>query len=268
MKNKHHNIVIDDAWFTVSELDEATYAISEFGHWEKVHSYLLLGSERAALIDTGLGIDNMRRMTDQLTDLPIMVLTTHVHADHIGSHGQYDEIYVHEAEEDWLVSGIKKLSIEQIRKDISRDITRPVPPSFNPATYTPYQGRPAGLLRDGDVIELGNRRLVIYHTPGHSPGHIAVLDTSRGYLFTGDLLYDETPVYAFYPTTSPEDLVRSLERIAAIEGVTQIYGGHNRIGLPPELLRVVREAARELREKDLIRFGTGIHRFDGFSVQF
>ena len=121
-------------------LDETTFAISEYGHWEKVHSFLLIGSERAALIDTGLGIDNMRRMTDQLTDLPVVVLTTHVHADHIGSHGQYGEIYVHEAEEDWLVSGIKKLSIEQIRKDISRDITRPVPASFDPATYTLTRG--------------------------------------------------------------------------------------------------------------------------------
>lgn len=268
MENNQYNVVIDDAWFTVSKLDEATYAISEYGHWEKVHSFLLIGSERAALIDTGLGIDNMRRMTDQLTELPIMVLTTHVHADHIGSHGQFREIYVHEAEEDWLVSGIKKLSIEQIRKDISRDITRPVPASFDPSTYTPYRGQPTGLLRDGDIIELGGRSLVIYHTPGHSPGHIAVFDINRGYLFTGDLLYDETPVYAFYPTTCPEDLVNSLERIANIDGVKRIYGSHNTIGLDPALLTVVKEAVQELRKKDLVRFGTGIHRFNEFSVQF
>ncbi|WP_223067703.1 MBL fold metallo-hydrolase [Paenibacillus caui] len=268
MQNTQNNIVIDDAWFTVSKLDETTFAISEYGHWEKVHSYLLIGQQRAALIDTGLGIDNMKRMTDLLTDLPIIVLTTHVHVDHIGSHGQYPEIYVHEAEEDWLVSGIKGLSIEQIRKDIAREITRPVPASFNPATYTPYRGKPQGLLHDGDVIELGERGLVVYHTPGHSPGHIALFDPSRGYLFTGDLLYDETPVYAFYPTTSPEDLVNSLLKISEIAGVKQIYGGHNRIGLDPGLLEVVKDAVRELREKDLVRFGTGIHRFNGFSVQF
>lgn len=268
MNNTAYDIVIDDPWFTVTRLDETTYAISEYGHWEKVHSYLLLGSERAALVDTGLGIDNIKRITDQLTDLQIVVLTSHVHWDHIGSHGQFEEIYVHEAEEEWLRHGIPGLPIEQIRKDVSRDITRPVPGSFHPDTYVPYQGKPAGLLHDGDVIDLGGRQLTVYHTPGHSPGHIAVLDTSRGYLFTGDLLYDETPVYAFYPTTSPEDLVSSLERISELEGVARIFGGHNRIGLEPELLSVVREAARELREKDLVRFGTGVHRFSGFSVQF
>lgn len=264
----NNQVVIDDAWFTVSRIDEETFVISEFGHWEKVHSYLLIGRERAALIDTGLGIDHIKRMTDQLTSLPIVVITTHVHADHIGSHGQFEQIFVHEAEEDWLVSGIKKLSIEQIRKDISRDITRPVPDTFDPLTYIPYQGQPAGLLRDGDVIELGERSLTVYHTPGHSPGHIALYDSSRGYLFTGDLLYDETPVYAFYPTTNPVDLVNSLDRISRITGVRKIFGGHNTIGLESELLHEVQEAVTVLRERDVVRHGTGTHTFANFSVQF
>lgn len=261
-------IVIDDAWFTVSKLDDCTFAISEYGHWERVHSFLLIGRERAALIDTGLGIDDITRMTSQLTSLPITVLTTHVHWDHIGSHRKFDRIYVHEAEEDWLVSGIKGLPIEQIRKDASRDITRPVPSAFDPAAYTPYQGKPTGLLRDGDAIDLGDRKLIVYHTPGHSPGHIVVHDTSRGYLFTGDLLYDETPIYAFYPSTSPEDLVASWQKISEIEDIVQIFGSHNRLGLDPKLLFALKDAAAELREKELVRFGTGIHQFHGFSVQF
>lgn len=264
----NNSIEMDDVWFTVTQIDNETFAISEFGHWEKVHSFLLIGKDKAALIDTGLGIDGIKRMTDKLTDLPIIVLTTHVHADHIGSHGQFEHIYVHEAEEDWLVNGIKKLSIEQIRKDISRDITRPVPETFDPSTYMPYQGQPTGLLHDGDVIELGERSLTVYHTPGHSPGHIALFDSSRGFLFTGDLLYDETPVYAFYPTTDPVDLVNSLDRISRIPGVRKIYGAHNSIGLDPELLLEVQAAVQELRERDVVRHGTGIHRFAGFSVQF
>lgn len=88
MKSTQYPFVIDAAWFTVLKLDETTFAISEYGHWEKVHSFLLIGTERAALIGTGLGSDNTKRMTDQLTDLHIIVLTTHVHADHIGNHGQ------------------------------------------------------------------------------------------------------------------------------------------------------------------------------------
>ncbi|MHA6531839.1 MBL fold metallo-hydrolase [Paenibacillus sp. BAC0078] len=259
---------MNNSWFTVQQIDEATFAISEYGHWEKVHSFLLLGQDKAALIDTGLGIGNIRTITDTLTRLPVEVLTTHVHTDHIGSHGDFERIFVHEGDLDWLVHGIKGLSTRQIRRDISRDITQPTPDGFDPETYKPFQGEPAGLLHDGDRIDLGGRTLTVYHTPGHSPGHVAFFDETHGFLFTGDLLYDETPIYAFYPSTSPVDLVHSLERIAEIEGIRTIYGSHNTLGLDPEILTEVKRAVRLLRDNDLVRFGTGLHTFNGFSIQF
>lgn len=260
--------MIRDDWFTVQKIDSDTYAISEYGHWEKVHSFLLIGRDKAILIDTGLGIGNIRDVTDQLTELPVEVLTTHVHADHIGSHGQFDKLYVHEEELDWIVNGIKGRTDEQIRKDMTRDITIPTPPGFDPDAYRPFRGVPVGTLKEGDFFDLGNRQLRIYHTPGHSPGHVTIHDETKGYLFTGDLLYDKTPVYAFYPTTNPEDLVRSLERIAGIAGVSRVFGSHNTLGLDPQILGEVQSAVRELRERDLIKFGTGTHRFGSFSVQF
>lgn len=259
---------MDHSWFTVQPIDGATYAISEYGHWEKVHSFLLLGQDKAVLIDTGLGIGNIKEITDTLTRLPIEVLTTHVHTDHIGSHGEFERIFVHAGDLDWLMHGIKGLSIQQIRRDIGRDITRPTPDGFDPGTYTPFQGKPTGLLQDGDRIDLGGRTLTVYHTPGHSPGHVAFFDETQGLLFTGDLLYDETPIYAFYPSTSPVDLVHSLERIAEIEGIQRIYGSHNTLGLNPEILTEVKRAVQWLREHDLVRFGTGLHTFNGFSIQF
>ncbi|MFS2173519.1 MBL fold metallo-hydrolase [Priestia megaterium] len=257
-----------DSWFTTQKIDDKTYAISEYGHWEKVHSFLLIGEKKAALIDTGLGIDNIKRITDKLTHLPIEVITTHVHVDHIGSHQEFDKIYVHEGDKDWLINGIKGLSIEQIRRDINRDITLPTPQTFNPDIYRPFQGNPTGLLKDQDVINLGNRKLVIYHTPGHSPGHVSVYDTTNGYLFTGDLLYDQTPIYAFYPSTNPVDLVNSLEKITNIKNVTMIFGSHNTLGLMPAILEEVKYAVEFLKEKELVTFGTGIHEFKGFSIQF
>lgn len=259
---------IRDPWFTVAKIDEATFAISEYGHWEKVHSFLLLGSEKAALIDTGLGIDNIKRVTDQLTDLPIIVITTHVHADHIGSHGEFEEIYVHELEKDWLINGIKGLPMEQLRKDIGREITLPTPASFDPDTYLPFQGKPTGVLNEGDTIDPGKRPLTILHTPGHSPGHVCIFDKNSGYLFTGDLLYIGTPVYAFYPTTDPEDLVDSLERIANLTGVNTIFGSHNELGIGTGIFADVEKTVKVLREKDLISHGTGKHTFGRFTVQF
>lgn len=260
--------MITDDWFTVEEIDASTFAISEYGHWEQVHSFLLLGEKRAMLIDTGLGIDHIKRITDQLTDLPIFVMTTHVHWDHIGSHDQFDDIYVHEADRDWLEHGTKGLPIEQIRIDVGRDITVPTPAHFNPNTYRPFQGKPTRVVEDLELFDLGNRTIQVLHTPGHSPGHIALYDQTNGYLFTGDLLYRDLPVYAFYPSTNPVDLVDSLERIANIKHVQRIYGSHHTLGMEPAILSEVKRAVHHLRKNNLTTFGTGVHEFKGFSVKF
>src|SRR5690625_7995326 len=92
---------------------------------------------------------------------------------------------------------------------------------------------------------------MIYHTPGHSHGHISVFDETNGYLFTRDLLYDETPIYAFYPSTSPVDLVNSLEKISEIEDVSMVFGSHNTLGLKPIILKEVKVAIGYLRENNL-----------------
>ena len=144
--------------------------------------------------------------------MPLLVTSRHrkeLVPYHIGSHGEYSKIYVHQADKNWLVNGISGLPIEQVRREVARDITLPTPEKFDPQTYTPFQGTPTGLLQGGDVIDLGGRKLIVYHTPGHSPGHICILDKLQGYLFTGDLLYDETPIYAFYPSTSVGSTTKS-----------------------------------------------------------
>ena len=93
-------------WFTIEKIDNNTYAISEYGHWEKMHSYLLIGKTYALLIDTGLGIGNIKKEVDLLTDLPVKVVTTHVHWDHIGGHSLFSDISVHTDDAKWLKSGI------------------------------------------------------------------------------------------------------------------------------------------------------------------
>lgn len=259
--------ILHDPWFTVKQIAQNTYAISEYGHWEKVHSFLLVGDTTTLLIDTGLGIDNLKRITDQLTTLPITVVTTHVHWDHIGSHSQYEEIYVHALEADWLINGIKGLPITQIRHDIARDITLPTPKTFQPETFKPFQGTPTKLLQDGDMIDIGNRTIQIIHTPGHSPGHICLYDYETAFLFTGDLLYEGT-IFAFYPSTNPVDLVRSLHKITNFSPINQIYGSHHTLGLSPTIQKEVKYAIQYLIDNNLVQHGTGIHSFQNFNIQF
>ena len=82
-----------DNWFTIEQIDRDTFSISEYKHWEETHCYLLCGEKCAILIDTGLGVSNIRKIVDSLTELPVMAVTTHVHWDHIDFAQSHKELF-------------------------------------------------------------------------------------------------------------------------------------------------------------------------------
>lgn len=258
--------MVIDTWFDVTELEHDTYAISEPGHWERCISYLVVGEQNAALIDTGLGIANIKRITDRLTGLPIKVLTTHVHWDHIGGHALYDEVYVHEADRDWLVHGLPT-PLAMIRSGLTREpLTRQASPEFNPKTYTPFTGQPTGVLQDGEAIELGGRQLLALHTPGHSPGHLCFFDPACGYLFTGDLLYQGT-LFAFYPSTDPVAYAASIASLVKIPGIKRLLPGHNDLDISVELLAKANSAFQVLEQQGMLHHGSGVHTFGALQIK-
>ena len=168
-------------WFTIDSIDENTYIISEYRHWEETHCYLLIGSRRSLLIDTGLGISNIYDEVVRLTDRPVTAVATHIHWDHIGGHRYFPDFYAHAPELDWLSGGFP-LPIETIRNMV---IDRcDLPEGFDVSGYTFFQGTPTKVLTDRDVIDLGGRRVEALHTPGHSPGHLCFWEKETGYLFT------------------------------------------------------------------------------------
>lgn len=90
-------------WFVEEKIDDTTIAISEYGHFEEMHSYLLIGNEHALLIDTGLGIGNIRSVVDKYVNCDdLWIVTTHVHWDHIGGHRYFNKIFVNSIENNWL----------------------------------------------------------------------------------------------------------------------------------------------------------------------
>ena len=248
-------------WFTVERIDDATFALSEYRHWEETHSYLLLGRERALLLDTGLGVGNLRREVEALTDLPVSVALTHVHWDHIGGCAQFAAPAVHEAEADWLRHF--PLPEAAVRRQL-RAKAPLFPAGFSPENHRVFSGEPGRVLRDGDIIDLGGRQVQVLHTPGHSPGHCCYYEAARGRLYAGDLLYRGC-LDAFYPTTSPEDFLSSLERIAALP-LREILPGHHALNCPPDLAVRARDGFRRLRERGLLHQGAGRFDFGDFQV--
>lgn len=252
-------------WFTIEKIDNETYAISEYGHWEKVHSYLLIGKNNALLIDTGLGIGNIKKEVEKLTSLPIIVVTTHVHWDHIGGHALFDTIYVYKDEVNWLKNGID-IPLHVVKNNIMREpFTKKPPIEFNIDNYKIYSGKPDKILKDNDIIDIGERKVKIIHTPGHSPGHICFFEEDRGYLYTGDLIYKGT-LYAFYPTTDPVLFKKSIDKISELKGIAKILPAHNDINIQVDLICKIKKAFKHIENKNMLKHGTGIFSFGEFNI--
>jgi glyoxylase-like metal-dependent hydrolase (beta-lactamase superfamily II) len=84
---------------------------------------------------------------------------------------------------------------------------------------------PAGrILEDGDVVDLGDRVFEVIHTPGHSPGGIALYEEATGTLLSGDIVYDGPLIDDAYHSLV-RDYVVTLERMRDL-AVSVVHGGH------------------------------------------
>jgi glyoxylase-like metal-dependent hydrolase (beta-lactamase superfamily II) len=253
-------------WFTIDELDATTYAISEYGHWEHTHQYLFIGRSRAALVDTGLGVADIGAVVRQLTQLPVIVITTHAHWDHTGGHGLFPETAVHTAEAAWLEQG-PPMPLSVIRSSFLKEpLTKQPPDDFSIDRYVPFKGKATHLLSDNDAIDLGGRVLSVLHTPGHAPGHLCVYEPERGYLATGDLLY-EGQIDVYYESTDPVLFAQSIARVSVLPQLGTLLPGHHRLQIPVSYMDEARDACESLAAGGHLHHGAGLHQFDHFSVK-
>lgn len=249
-------------WFTVEKIDNDTFAISEYKHWEETHCYLLCGTEYAVLIDTGLGVANIQEVVSKLTELPVLVITTHVHWDHIGGHKYFENIAVFEAEKEWLSGGFP-IPLEVVKSNL---LCKPCdfPKDFYIEEYQIFQGEPQKILKDGDCLDLGKRQIKVVHTPGHSPGHCCFYEPERKYLYSGDLIYKGC-LDAFYPTTDPQLFFQSVKKVSTLD-VKRLLPAHHELHIQPELIGKVATGFRKLSEEGQLQQGNGIFDFGDFRI--
>jgi glyoxylase-like metal-dependent hydrolase (beta-lactamase superfamily II) len=254
-------------WFHVREVAPRTWLIAEPGH---VNSWLLAGDKRAVLVDTGLGICPIRPVAEALTHVPISVVNTHSHVDHVLGNDEFDEIAIHELGAGGLEAGPPAELLAEYMDYAQRLIAdaeayraldrrtlhllndesapRPFPDGFDPATFAFRPSRATVLLHDGDRIELGGRTLTVIHTPGHSVDGICLLDDREGVLVAGDTV-NSGPHYVHFPGTSLEDLAASTARLAELaDDVRLVLMAHwgRTVAEPALLAEVADGAARTL----------------------
>jgi glyoxylase-like metal-dependent hydrolase (beta-lactamase superfamily II) len=179
------------------------------------------GRDRDLLFDSGLGHVSLSAHVALVTERPLIAVASHTHFDHIGCHHEFANCAVHRAEAAILADPRNELTLaDQYATDAMFDR---LPDGWDASRYA-IKAAAGRMLEHGDVIDLGDRHLEVMHTPGHSPGGIALWETATGILLSGDIVYDGPLIDDAYHSNIPE-YVATLERLAQLPA-TIIHGGH------------------------------------------
>jgi hypothetical protein len=161
------HVPVTDPWFEVYEPVPAVFAIYEPHQAEETIGYLIVGKKSALLFDTGMGISDIKKVTAQLTQLPIVVLNSHTHDDHVGGNWQFDTVY-------GMDTDFTRKNALGSREDAQAEITSDqicgaLPKEFDSKAYATRPWKITKYTHDGDRLDLGGRVLEIIATPGPHP---------------------------------------------------------------------------------------------------
>ena len=231
-------VATSDPWFEVYKPASNVFAIYEPHQAEEVISYLIVGNKRALMFDTGMGISDIEKVTTELTNLPIIVLNSHTHDDHVGGNWEFSTVY-------GMDTDFTRKNALGSREDAQAEITPDqicgtLPNGFDAKAYARRPWRITAYTHDGDRFDLGGRTIEVIATPGHTPDAISLIDRANGLLFTGDTYYP-APIWLFRPETKLDAYAASIRRLAALAPqVRLVLGAHNiPVASPTVLLRLV-----------------------------
>ena len=232
---------ISQRWFDFEHLADGVTRI-----WEphvirvmRCNIWHVQGRDRDLLIDTGMGVASLTQAAAEIFSKELTAVATHTHLDHIGSLHEFPVRLAHPAEAARLAVASDNFSM--LREDHAREYIDgllragyDVGPSFVTALPRPdfdlrsYQCPPAPatrLVREGDILDLGNRTFEVLHVPGHSPGSIGLWEAETGTFFSGDAIYDG-PLLDELPGSDIAAYVNTMQRLEALPARI-VHAGHD-----------------------------------------
>jgi hydroxyacylglutathione hydrolase len=203
-----------DDYFLVETLDPTTFAIGEPRYYQGNYSYLILGTRRAILFDAGTGLRDIVPVVRSLTNLPVTVIPSHLHFDHVGALGRFDKTAVIDAPALRARARDSRLTLEWY--EFLGFADRLATPTFRVDEW----------LAPDSSIDLGGRQLRVLATPGHTPTSVSLNDENRHQLFAGDFIYPGE-LYVFLPGASRSAYLATTTRLlSTIDPATQIFAAH------------------------------------------
>jgi glyoxylase-like metal-dependent hydrolase (beta-lactamase superfamily II) len=220
-------INVESSWFKVYVVGENVFAITEPFNYEEVISYLILGNAKALLFDSGNGFDSIAKVVKELTDLPVVVVNSHTHYDHIGGNYEFDNILAlnNDYTLKWAETG---WSHELIKNEVTPEaICLENLPNADTANHHVKPFKISEFIIDGEIIDLGERQIKVISVPGHTPDAIALFAQESGYLWTGDTYY-EAAIWLYFDGTDLNAYEKSIQKLAVLTpSLKKLFPAHN-----------------------------------------
>lgn len=235
-------------WFKVYQVDQDVFAIAEPYNFQEVISYLILGDEKALLFDTGMGMQSIKSVVEELTSLPVIVMNSHTHYDHIGGNYEFDTILAMNTQ---YTIGRSERGINHslVEHEVAEGaICLEKAKAFDTASYHIKPFKISRLITHEHIIDLGNRKLEVIASPGHTPDAVVLIDKKNGLMWTGDTFY-EGPIWLFDPETDLVLYQQSVERLyKKSKGLKKVFTAHNTPVADPIRLKQLRDAFTQVMD--------------------
>ena len=240
---------VEDEWFKVYSVAPGVFAISEPRQSEGVTSFLIVGSKRAVLFDSGLGIGRISGVVRKLTALPVIVVNSHTHFDHVGGNREFADVrnlnepYSLASARGEVGQGLVAYASETLDED---RVCGPLPSGVTSREYRIRTWRVAASIRAGELLDLGDRTLEIVRTPGHTPDSLCLIDRTNRLLFTGDTYYSGE-IYLWAPETNVTDYRASINKLVQLEhGLKTLLPAHGPQVAEPRRLLELQKALQDI----------------------
>lgn len=232
---------IAERWFERRQIDDDITLV-----WEphviplmRCNIWHLRGRDRDLLVDTGMGVVSLKDAVADLIEKPVTAAATHAHADHIGAHHEFEDCLIHRLEAGDLRQPARMTSLFLDDPDFvaylqasgygaeaNQCLITALPhEGYEPGAYELKGASVTRVVEEGDIVDLGDRRLEVLHLPGHSPGSIGLWEAATGILFSGDCVYDG-PLLDGLTDSNIAHYVESMKRLRALP-VGVVHAGHD-----------------------------------------
>ena len=166
--------------------------ITEIRDVTGVSAYLVVGDEKAVLIDTCTGIKGLKELVEGLTDKPVTVLLTHSHGDHSGSVADFETVYIHPDDLKFLTGAAQGAGGIGMRLGFANGNVPGAPFTESDLVADPPADKEYKLLSDGMTFDLGGISVETIHVPGHTAGSCTFLFPEERSMLYGDALNSNT----------------------------------------------------------------------------